>query len=70
MLKVASLFCGSGGFDYGFHKSDKFNVVYANDFNKDACGSYEGYYKFKPEHKDIKLIETITDCDIKHGGFP
>ena len=70
-LTVASMFAGCGGLDFAFHKqSDKFNVIYANDFDKDACNSYEKYYNLKPECEDITKIENIPDCDILTGGFP
>lgn len=69
-LRVASIFCGCGGLDYAFHNNINFEVVYANDFNKDACKTYETYYKFTPECKNIKDVNTIPDCDIMLGGFP
>lgn len=70
-LRVAALFCGCGGLDYGFHKmSDVFDVVYANDFDKDSCATYERNFGFKPEHGDITKIATIPDCDVLTGGFP
>ena len=69
-LKVANMFCGCGGLDFDFHKNDNFKVVYANDFDKNSCTSYENYYKFKPECKDIKEVLNIPDCDILTGGFP
>ena len=70
-LKVASMFAGCGGLDYVFHKkSNIFDVVYVNDFDKDSCNTYENYYKHKPICEDITKIETIPDCDILTGGFP
>ena len=70
-LRVASMFSGCGGLDFAFHKqSDKYNVVYVNDFDKDSCDTYEKYYKFKPHCEDITKIKSIPDCDILTGGFP
>lgn len=70
-LKIASLFSGCGGLDFAFHKqSDKFNLVYAVDFDKDSCNTYENYYKYRPVCEDITQIDTIPDCDILTGGFP
>tara|TARA_Y100000768_G_scaffold385669_2_gene372315 strand:- start:4013 stop:4966 length:954 start_codon:yes stop_codon:yes gene_type:complete len=71
VLRVASMFAGCGGLDYAFHKQpDKFDVVYANDFDKCACDTYEKNLKLKPVCEDITKIETIPDCDILTGGFP
>jgi DNA (cytosine-5)-methyltransferase 1 len=51
-------------------QSDIYNVVYVNDFDIDACNTYERNYNFKPECNDIAKIENIPDCDILTGGFP
>lgn len=69
-LRVASVFTGCGGMDFGFHKSADFTIVYANDINKDACDTYEQYYKHKAECIDICTIKSIPDCDVLIGGFP
>jgi DNA (cytosine-5)-methyltransferase 1 len=70
-LTVSSMFSGCGGLDYAFHKNkNNFEIVYANDFNKDACNTYSSYYKFQPVCCDIKEINSIPDCDILTGGFP
>lgn len=59
------------GLDYAFHKqSDKYTIVYVNDFDKDSCNTYEKYYKFKPVCEDITKIKDIPDCDVLMGGFP
>lgn len=70
-LNVASMFSGCGGMDYAFHKQDNnFKIVYANDFDRDSCQTYQDYYKFKPVCYDIKNVTTIPNCDILIGGFP
>jgi DNA (cytosine-5)-methyltransferase 1 len=70
-LKVASMFSGCGGLDYAFHKNNEnFEIVYANDFDKDSCDTYYNYYKHKPICEDIVKIDDILDCDILMGGFP
>ena len=33
---VVSLFCGAGGLDMGFENVG-FDILWSNDFNKDAC---------------------------------
>ena len=54
MLKLVSLFTGSGGFDLGFLKTGKFEIVFANDFNEWACKSYQ------------QNIGNIVDSDIRY----
>lgn len=39
-LKVVSLFSGAGGLDLGFKKAG-FQIVWANDFDKDAVETYK-----------------------------
>lgn len=69
-IRVASLFAGCGGLDYGFHKNDKYTHVFVNDFDKEACKTYEKNFNIKPVCGDIKEIKTIPDCDLLIGGFP
>ena len=68
--RVASLFAGCGGLDYGFLRNPKYTHVFVNDFDEDACKSYENNFHIKPVCGDIKKIETIPDCDLLIGGFP
>lgn len=69
--RIASLFAGCGGLDYGFFQNhDAYTHVFVNDFDKQACASYERNFKIKPVCGDIKTIEDIPDCDILIGGFP
>lgn len=68
---MISLFSGCGGLDLGFLKSG-FEIVFANDIDKDAC---ETYRKNIGEHivcRDIYNIQAseIPDADILIGGFP
>lgn len=70
-INIASIFAGCGGMDYAFHKNtNEFNIVYANDIDRDSCNTYENNYKFKPDLKDIKKVDNIPDCDVVIGGFP
>ena len=39
MYKCASFFAGVGGIDIGFEQAN-FSIVYANEFDKDACTTY------------------------------
>lgn len=69
--KVISLFSGAGGMDLGFINAG-FEVVWAIDFEPDAC---ETYSKNIGDHivcEDITQVKTeyLPDCDIIIGGSP
>ena len=68
--RIASLFAGCGGLDYGFFHNNAFKHVFVNEYDSDACKTYEKNFKLKPLCKDIKTVETIPDCDLLIGGFP
>lgn len=72
MLKVCSLFSGIGGIDLGFQQAG-FNIVWANEYDKDAATTYR--YNFG----DKQLVEAdicninmgnIPDFDVLVAGFP
>ena len=69
---ICSLFAGAGGLDLGF-KQAGYNILWANDFNKDACATYKLH---SPETEvvqgDISKIgsEDLPDSDVFLGGFP
>jgi DNA (cytosine-5)-methyltransferase 1 len=74
---VGSLFAGIGGICQGF-KDAGCNVVWANEFDKKACETYESNF---PEHiiggslhckdiNDIKKPKELGDVDILTSGFP
>ncbi len=70
--KVASLFSGCGGLDLGFINSG-FEVVWANDFFKEAVQTYEKNIGDHIVYGDITKIpsQDIPDnFDILLGGFP
>lgn len=81
-LKVASLFCGCGGTDIGLqgafdflgkhYESNKIEIVYANDIDKNACAIFEKNFRIKPDNRDIRLVssEELPEFDILTGGFP
>ncbi|MEI7669178.1 MAG: DNA (cytosine-5-)-methyltransferase, partial [Pseudomonadota bacterium] len=81
-LKVASLFCGCGGMDFGiqggFSFLEKsfdplpFEVVYAVDHDVYASKIYNDNFVHQCETKDVRDIipKEVPDHDILLGGFP
>ena len=69
-IKIVSLFAGCGGLDFGFHNNPKYKHILVNDFDKDACDTYEHNFKIKPNCGDIKKLLDIPDFDLLIGGFP
>lgn len=75
-MKAISLFSGAGGMDVGFRNAG-FEIVWANDINKDACKTYELNHgpKIRCENLDF-LYKEITDISSKQeidcvfGGPP
>jgi len=70
MKRIASLFAGCGGLDYGFYNNPAYTHVFVNDFDKDACATYEKNFGVKAVCGDIKQIADIPECDLLIGGFP
>ena len=85
--KIASLFSGCGGLDLGFSGGFTFynkdferlntEVIFANDFDKDAATCYNSNplltdHGAKCRLEDIRNIDTseIPDFDILLAGFP
>ena len=70
--KIASLFSGCGGLDLGFIQAG-FEVVWANDFFKEAVETYKHNIGDHIVYGDITQISSsdIPDgFDILLGGFP
>jgi DNA (cytosine-5)-methyltransferase 1 len=71
-MKVASLFSGCGGLDLGFIQAG-FEVVWANDFFKEAVETYRHNIGDHIVYGDITKIpsnEIPDDFDVLLGGFP
>ena len=70
-MKVASFFAGVGGIDLGFQQAG-FNIVYANEIDKNAVKTYELNHNIKVDNRDINIVknEEIPDFDIMVAGFP
>lgn len=70
--KVISLFSGAGGMDIGFINSG-FDIVWANDFFKEAVESYKiniGDHIILGDITKIKSEEMPDNIDLVIGGFP
>ena len=70
-MKYISLYSGCGGLDYGFHEAG-FNLVFANDIDKDSCITFEDNFSFEPRNYDLNKIslKEIPKADIVIGGPP
>lgn len=70
MIRVASLFAGCGGLDYGFHRNPRYEHVFVNDFDSDACKTYAAYFKTPVLCADIRVVTEFPEFDLLLGGFP
>ena len=71
-MKVVSLFSGCGGLDLGFIQAG-YEVIWANDFFKEAVETYKQNIGDHIVYGDITKIpssEIPNDFDILLGGFP
>lgn len=68
-----SLFSGAGGMDVGFRRAG-FNVLWANDFDKDACETYRINFGNHIHHGDINdylsSLYEFEGVDCLFGGPP
>lgn len=72
MFTVVSLFSGSGGMDLGFIQAG-FKIIFANDFNKDACITYRhniGDHIQEGPIESIPISEIPDNPDVVIGGVP
>lgn len=70
-FKVISMFSGAGGLDMGFHNKG-FQILWANDFAKDACETYDKWANYdemgnRKNAQDCTIIECgdISKLDLK-----
>ena len=68
---MVSLFAGCGGLDLGFKRAG-YNIIWANDFDKDAQAVYKKNKLGKIDDRDILDVPAseIPDSDILTAGFP
>lgn len=69
-LSILSMFSGCGGMDLGFAQAG-YDIVWANDFDEDACETYK-YNIGEIIHGDITKLEVpdIKNLDVLTAGFP
>ncbi len=70
-MRVASFFAGVGGIDKGFEKAG-FDIIWANEFDKNAATTYQLNFDNKLVVDDIRNVEAdeIPEFDVMIGGFP
>ncbi len=72
-MNTVSLFSGAGGLDVGFKKAG-FNIIWANDYDKDACKTYSTNIGNHIKCGDIKSflseLSELTNVDVVIGGPP
>jgi len=71
-MNVVSFFAGAGGLDLGFKKAG-FNIVWANEYDKDIWKTYEKNHKqTKLDRRSIVDIasDEVPECDGIIGGPP
>lgn len=65
---VIDLFAGIGGLSYGFSKNKKFEIIMANEIEKDIAYGYQlNHPNVKVLNKDIKNIEESELLEILSG---
>src|SRR5699024_773966 len=72
-MNIVSLFSGAGGMDLGFINQG-FEVLWANDFEKDAVATYKkniGNHITLGDITKIDVNDHVKDkVDVVIGGFP
>ncbi len=71
-MKVVSFFAGAGGLDLGFEKAG-FDVVWANEYDKEIWETYENNHKntFLDRRSIVDIPSNeVPDCDGIIGGPP
>ncbi len=73
-MKTISLFSGAGGLDQGLIRAG-FDVIFANDYDKNACATYVNNIGNHIKHGDIdfykeELLQYKGKIDLIAGGPP
>lgn len=81
-LRIASLFAGCGGTDVGAEGGFAFlgrsysrlptKLVYANDFDPEACDLFDANFSVKIDRTDIRKVheDSVPKYDFLTAGFP
>lgn len=69
--KVASFFSGAGGMDLGL-KWAGYEIVYANELDKNAALTYQANFSHKIDNRSITEVDlySIPAHELLVGGFP
>ena len=72
---IAAFFSGVGGIELGFEQTNKFRVVYANEFDKNANITYKlNFPDIQLDNRDIHIVSSsdikTEKIDVIVGGFP
>lgn len=67
---LVSMFSGCGGMDLGFAQAG-YDIVWANDFDEDACQTYRANIG-EIIHGDVTELDVpyVRDLDVLTAGFP
>jgi DNA (cytosine-5)-methyltransferase 1 len=71
-MKIVSFFAGAGGLDLGFEKAG-FDVIWANEYDKEIWETYEKNHKktFLDKRSIVDIPSSeVPDCDGIIGGPP
>jgi DNA (cytosine-5)-methyltransferase 1 len=72
-MKTVSLYSGAGGLDIGFKRAG-FDIIWANDFDKDACASYAknigDHIRCGDINNYIAELSKLKNVDLVIGGPP
>ena len=61
-FKVIDLFCGIGGFSYGFEKTNRFEVVCAADIWDVAINTYKQNHKCSHKIRKFFVFQKVLLC--------
>ncbi|WP_394867068.1 DNA cytosine methyltransferase [Staphylococcus cohnii] len=70
---ISAFFSGVGGIEMGFEQTEKFKVMYANEFDRSAQSTYiQNHPNVFIDRRDIHDIKEreVPETDVIVGGFP